>query len=163
MASDVPKILDKVARQGRSQDLAGARAEASRRNGAKSRGPVTAAGKARSARNALQHGPRAQRFVLLDDEKPRQFEALADALADDLAPEGALQTLGLTLVRDRHGPRAFNTLLRYRGSSLAELWRSLRTLKALQAEAAAGAAIAMPNEPKSRRNAGSTEHHAGQP
>ena len=51
-----------------------ARALASRRNGARSRGPTTAAGKARSARNALQHGLCA-RTVLLDDEDADRLEA----------------------------------------------------------------------------------------
>jgi hypothetical protein len=46
------------------------------------------------------------------------------------------RNLGLALIRDGHGSRAFDTLLRYRGSALAELWRALRLLKALQAEAA---------------------------
>jgi hypothetical protein len=147
--------------------LAGARAAASRRNGAKSRGPVTPEGKARSSRNALKHGLRADKFVVVDDERPEEFAALAAALVDELAPEGALQgllaariaraawrleraerieaelfarhadrdrNLGLALIRDGHGSRAFDTLLRYRGSALAELWRALRLLKALQAE-----------------------------
>jgi hypothetical protein len=73
--------------------ISNARAEASRINGAKSRGPKTPEGKARSAQNALKHGLRANKFVLLHDESPKQFEALADGLAHDLAPRGALQTM----------------------------------------------------------------------
>ena len=46
---------------------AGGRALASRRNGAKSRGPKTAAGRERSSQNALKHGLRARRQVLLAD------------------------------------------------------------------------------------------------
>src|SRR5918994_2577772 len=73
--------------------LNAARAAASRRNGARSRGPKTPEGKARSAQNALKHGLRAEKFVLLHDEDAKQFEAMADALADDLAPVGALQAV----------------------------------------------------------------------
>jgi hypothetical protein len=39
-------------------------------------------------------------------------------------------------MRDGNGPRAPETLLRYRGSVLAELFRSLATLKLLQANLA---------------------------
>jgi hypothetical protein len=46
--------------------------------------------------------------------------------------------LGLAVIRDANGPRAIETLLRYRGSAYAELFRALGALKALQAEAAAG-------------------------
>ena len=60
--------------------LSAARAAASRRNGAKSRGPKTPEGKARSAQNALKHGLRAEKFVLLHDEDAGAFEAMADAL-----------------------------------------------------------------------------------
>jgi hypothetical protein len=152
--------------------LSPARAEASRRNGAKSKGPRTAEGKARSAQNALKHGLRAETFVVVGDEDPQQFAALEAALSRELAPEGALQTLlvgrivraawrleraerieaelfarhmdgpygdgnlGLALIRDGNGPQAFKTLLRYRGAAQAEFSRMLRTLKALQAEAA---------------------------
>jgi len=153
--------------------LSPARAEASRRNGAKSRGPKTPEGKARSAQNALKHGLCAQKCIVLPGERATAFAALEAALMEELAPEGALQTvlaqrvvaaswrlaraerleaelfaremhgpcgdrgLGLALIRDCNGARAFDTLLRYRGGTLAELWRALRTLKALQAEAAA--------------------------
>jgi hypothetical protein len=49
--------------------------------------------------------------------------------------ERGLGRLGLALVRDCNGARAFDTLLRYRGSAMAELWRALKALKALQAQA----------------------------
>jgi hypothetical protein len=153
--------------------LPSARAEASRRNGAKSKGPKTSEGKARSAQNALRHGLRAQKHVVLPSESAAEFAALEAALLEELAPEGALQSvlaqrvvaaawrlsraerleaelfeknhfpggnLGLALIRDCNGARSFDTLLRYRGGTLAELWRALRTLKALQAERAAQAA-----------------------
>jgi hypothetical protein len=143
--------------------------------GAKSRGPQTPEGKARSAQNALKHGFRAQKYVVLPDEDATAFQALEAALIEELAPEGVLQSvlarrvvaatwrleraerleaelfaeeklpgksLALALIRDCNGARAFDTLLRYRGGTLAELWRALRTLKALQAEARAYAAAA---------------------
>jgi hypothetical protein len=55
---------------------------------------------------------------------------LEDAGADP-DPRAAFAT-GLT--RDNHGPGRFATLVRYRGSVLAELFRSLAALKLLQAE-----------------------------
>jgi hypothetical protein len=45
----------------------------------------------------------------------------------------------MALIRDGNGTRSFETLLRYRGAAMAEFWRALKTLKALQAEQAAGA------------------------
>src|SRR5918996_6299477 len=178
--------------------LSPARAQASRRNGAKSRGPVTPEGKARSARNALKHGLCAGHHVVVEGESPEAFAAFEAALVDDLAPAGALQMLlagriaraawrleraerieaelfarqmdgpfgdgdlGLALIRDGNGARAFDTLLRYRGAAQAELTRTLRTLKALQAEAkaiatpgkdaAAHVPGAQPNEPETRTN-----------
>jgi hypothetical protein len=161
--------------------LAAARAAASRRNGAKSRGPKTAEGKARSAQNALKHGLRAQKHIVLPGENAAEFAALEAALLEELAPQGALQAvlarrvvaatwrleraerieaglfahhlrgernLGLALIRDGNGPRAFDTLLRYRGGTLAELWRALRTLKALQAEQAAQLEPTVAPEPR---------------
>ena len=69
------------------------RAAASRRNGAKSRGPVTPEGKARASRNALKHGLCAEHFVVVEGESAEAFAAFEAALMGDLAPKGALQTL----------------------------------------------------------------------
>jgi hypothetical protein len=154
----------------------GARALASRRNGARSGGPKTAAGLARSSRNALKHGLRARRQVLLADEDASEYRAFQAAARAELAPAGALQTelaarivttawrarradrleaallgrylradalhagdpqeaLGTGLIRDGNGLRALETLVRYRGSVLAELFRALAALKLLQADA----------------------------
>jgi hypothetical protein len=73
--------------------VSSARAEASRKNGAKSRGPRTAEGKARSAQNALKHGLRAEKYVVLRDEDRHAFAALEAAIIGELAPEGVLQTI----------------------------------------------------------------------
>jgi hypothetical protein len=146
-----------------------ARARASRLNGARSRGPKTPEGKARASQNTLRHGFCSKKFLLLPDDSRAQFAALERALLDDLAPQGALQTLlahrliaaawrlaradrlefdlfsrydaldggaGLALIRDGHSARVFPTLVRYRGAAQAELLRTLKTLKALQAEGA---------------------------
>jgi hypothetical protein len=154
--------------------MSSVRAEASRRNGAKSRGPNTPAGKTRSSQNALKHGLRAARHVVLPNEDGAEFAALEAAMIEELAPVGALQTAlarrvaiaawrlaradrlevelfaersysnagpGLALIRDGNGTRSFETLLRYRSAAMAEFWRALRTLKALQAEQAAEPAI----------------------
>jgi hypothetical protein len=135
-----------------------------------SRGPKNPEGKARSAQNALKHGLRAQKHVVLPEEDVSEFAELEAALVAELAPVGALQTvlarrvavavwrlaradrietelfeerrfadggLGLALIRDGNGTRSFETLLRYRGAAMAEFWRALKTLKALQAEQAA--------------------------
>jgi hypothetical protein len=73
--------------------LSPARAEASRRNGAKSKGPVTPEGKARASRNALKHGLCAEHHVVVEGECPKTFAAFEAALIGDLAPVGALQML----------------------------------------------------------------------
>jgi hypothetical protein len=160
--------------------VSSARAEASRRNGAKSRGPKTEEGKARSAQNALKHGLSAQKYLVLPEEDAAEFAALEAALLEELTPVGTLQTLlarrvavaawrleradrleaevlefrsyeganaGLALIRDGNATRSFETLLRYRGAAMAEFWRALKTLKALQAEPAREAGQALADAP----------------
>ena len=73
--------------------VSNARAEASRRNGARSRGPKTPEGKARSAQNALRHGMRAEKHVVLPDEDAAEFADLEATLVAELAPVGMLQTV----------------------------------------------------------------------
>jgi hypothetical protein len=64
---------------------------ASRRNGARSRGPVTEAGKARSARNGTKHGLRGGPFALLPGEDREAFAALHAAVASDWDPRDAYE------------------------------------------------------------------------
>jgi hypothetical protein len=164
------------AARGAAVPISDARAEASRKNGAKSRGPKTPDGKVRSAQNALKHGLRAQKYVVLPEEDADEFADLEAAMIEELAPVGALQTVlarrvavaawrlaradrieaelfkergygaagpAVALIRDGNGTRSFETLLRYRGAAMAEFWRALKTLKALQAEQAAEAGPAL--------------------
>jgi len=61
------------------------RSQASRINGARSRGPKTPEGKARSSQNAIQHGLLAAN-ILITDECRHNFKALSDLLIQQLNP-----------------------------------------------------------------------------
>jgi hypothetical protein len=66
---------------------------ASRANGAQSRGPITPAGKACSARNATRHGLMAK-CVVLDNESREGFDTLLAGFVERFAPADAVE-LGL--------------------------------------------------------------------
>lgn len=66
--------------------------DASRANGARSRGPVTPEGKARSSRNSTRHGLLA-RAILLEGESRDRFNDLVQLLNDALNPESAIEHL----------------------------------------------------------------------
>ncbi len=68
-----------------------AQIEAARRNGARSRGPVTAEGKARSSRNALKHGLAALQHFVLEDEAPSELEELTARLIAEIEPESEIE------------------------------------------------------------------------
>jgi len=65
---------------------------ASRANGARSRGPKSPEGKARSAQNSIRHGLLA-RAVVLPGESREKFDSLLNVLNDDLRPQSAIEHL----------------------------------------------------------------------
>ncbi len=66
---------------------------ANRANGQKSRGPITAEGKAIASRNSITHGLLSKTDILLSDENEDDLQAFTDALRADLQPEGAVEEL----------------------------------------------------------------------
>jgi hypothetical protein len=67
-----------------------ARRAAARANGAKSQGPVTPEGKAKSALNAVTHGLTASAIVLTTESKDK-YEALLAAYLEKCAPDGPIE------------------------------------------------------------------------
>lgn len=66
------------------------RISASRRNGARSPGPKTEAGKSRSSANAIRHGLLAQRVVLENESEPN-FQSLLGQYLDKFAPRDGVE------------------------------------------------------------------------
>ena len=64
--------------------------EAARRNGAKSRGPITPEGQLASAQSNLKHGLLAE-AVTIDGECTERFTALHTSLFERLQPEGPIE------------------------------------------------------------------------
>jgi hypothetical protein len=84
------------------------RSNASRANGAKSKGPSTPEGKARSSQNARKHGLTA-RFDILPDESLEDFDSLLEAHLAQYQPSGDVEkelvhTLAITRWRLRRVP-----------------------------------------------------------
>jgi hypothetical protein len=64
--------------------------QASKTNGARSRGPITAQGKRNSSRNSTRHGLLAQ-TVVLEQESADRFQKLLAAFMDEYQPRTATQ------------------------------------------------------------------------
>src|SRR3954454_18754991 len=68
-----------------SASMSQARTAANRRNAQASTGPITDAGKARSARNSTKHGLTSA-AVVLPNESAEEFERLRDNIIESSAP-----------------------------------------------------------------------------
>ena len=66
------------------------RIQSARANGAKSRGPITAAGKLISSQNSTIHGLAAKTLVLTNESRDR-FQALLQSYVDELQPQTQIE------------------------------------------------------------------------
>ena len=78
-----------------------------RLNGAKSRGPKTAAGLEKSSRNALKHGFRSARSIVLDSKDHPEFQQILDGLVRSYRPatpaeKDQVDRMAAAALRTRH-------------------------------------------------------------
>ena len=83
-----------------------AQIEASRRNGARSKGPTSPEGKQRASRNALKHGLTALQHLVLEDEVPDALEALIETVTEET---GAQTEIEHRLAIGAYGTSAYGT------------------------------------------------------
>ncbi len=92
-----------------------AQIEASRLNGAKSRGPVTSEGKAISSRNSLKHGIRAATTVIQGENAAAFDEILADLYAEfepaTITEESLIRTMAAAIWRQGRTIRVEQSIL----------------------------------------------------
>ena len=77
-----------------------AKLESNRINAEKSTGPVTPEGKSHSSMNALKHGLRARKAVLLPNESEEDFAAMRKAMLYELDPRGMVECIVAEMVID---------------------------------------------------------------
>ena len=82
---------------------------------------------------------RARRADRLEVALPGRF--LPDFAAADM--RARQEALGFGLMRDGNGPRALDTMVRFRGTVLAELFRSPAALEALRAQVRVSSSCAL--------------------
>ena len=68
-----------------------AQIEASRKNGAKSKGPSTEEGKSRSSQNAIKHGLSAHKIVVLENESEDEWEAFHASFIAKFRPRDVVE------------------------------------------------------------------------
>ena len=74
--------------------------EANRENALSSTGPKTPEGKSKSSMNALKHGLRARKAVLLPHESEEEFESMRKAMLYELDPRGMTECIIAEMVID---------------------------------------------------------------
>ncbi len=105
-------------------------ATANRENAARSTGPRTKPGKARSSRNALKHGLSAEQVVMLDED-PAAFEALRSDLFEHYQPtdpvaEHLVEQVAASIWRLRRVPEIEAGIFEYHYSHLQELHADMK-------------------------------------